>query len=213
MSGTGRRMRSHFLLLAGVFAAFAAAGGSLWERFAAPPPPARPWCYWWWVNGHVDRETITADLEAMAHLGFGGVLMFDSRGYWDDESHVVNPPAEVVWGSDAWYDRVEFSLRECARLGLTFTMNASASGGKLNGFADGCEYEVDVMDGAAVRAHLDRVVRPLLVRAPELIGTTFTHIYSVSYEGSVKTGGSWRKIGENFYATMRAWAAAHGLKV
>lgn len=185
----------------------------LWDDFANPPDSAKPWCYWWWVNGHVDRETITADLESMKRLGFGGVLMFDSRGYWDDEEHVVNPKAEICWGSPEWYDVVEFSIRECSRLGLEFTMNASASGGTLNGFIDGKEYETDVMNRDEVVAHLDRAVGPLLKRVPELVGTTFTHIYSVSYEGSVKTGGSWLKIKDNFYATMRGWAHAHGLKV
>ena len=185
----------------------------LWDDFANPPDSAKPWCYWWWVNGHVDRETITADLESMKRLGFGGVLMFDSRGYWDDEEHVVNPKAEIVWGSPAWYDFVEFSIRECSRLGLEFTMNASASGGTLNGFVDGKEYETDVMNRDEVVAHLDRAVGPLLKRVPDLVGKTFTHIYSVSYEGSVKTGGSWLKIKDNFYATMREWAHAHGLKV
>ncbi len=185
----------------------------LWDDFANPPAESRPWCYWWWVNGHVDRETITADLESMKRLGFGGVLMFDSRGYWDDEEHVVNPKAEICWGSPEWYDLVEFSIRECSRLGLEFTMNASASGGTLNGFIDGREYETDVMNRDEVVAHLDRAVGPLLKRVPDLVGTTFTHIYSVSYEGSVKTGGSWRKIKDNFYATMRDWAHAHGLKV
>ena len=186
---------------------------SLWSAFAAPPAESRPWCYWWWVNGHVDRETITADLEAMKNLGFGGVLMFDSRGYWDDEEHVVNPKAEICWGSPEWYDLVEFSIRECSRLGLEFTMNASASGGTLNGFVDGKEYETDVMNRDEVVAHLDRAVGPLLKRVPDLVGKTFTHIYSVSYEGSVKTGGSWRMIKDNFYVTMRDWAHAHGLKV
>ena len=185
----------------------------LWDDFANPPDSAKPWCYWWWVNGHVDRETITADLESMKRLGFGGVLMFDSRGYWDDEEHVVNPKAEICWGSPEWYDLVEFSIRECSRLGLEFTMNASASGGTLNGFVDGKEYETDVMNRAEVVAHLDRAVGPLLKRVPDLVGKTFTHIYSVSYEGSVKTGGSWRMIKDNFYATMRDWAHAHGLKV
>ena len=185
----------------------------LWDDFANPPDSAKPWCYWWWVNGHVDRETITADLESMKRLGFGGVLMFDSRGYWDDEEHVVNPKAEIVWSSPAWYDFVEFSIRECSRLGLEFTMNASASGGTLNGFVDGKEYETDVMNRDEVVAHLDRAVGPLLKRVPDLVGKTFTHIYSVSYEGSVKTGGSWLKIKDNFYATMREWAHAHGLKV
>ena len=186
---------------------------SLWSAFATPPESARPWCYWFWVNGHVDNKTITSDLEAMKRLGFGGVLMIDSRGYWDDEEHVVNPKAEIVWGSSAWYDLVEFSIRECARLGLEFTMNASASGGTLNGFIDGKEYETDVMNRDEVVAHLDRAVGPLLKRVPDLVGKTFTHIYSVSYEGSVKTGGSWRMIKDNFYATMRDWAHAHGLKV
>ena len=186
---------------------------SLWSAFATPPESARPWCYWFWVNGHVDNKTITSDLEAMKRLGFGGVLMIDSRGYWDDEEHVVNPKAEIVWGSPAWYDFVEFSIRECSRLGLEFTMNASASGGTLNGFVDGKEYETDVMNRDEVVAHLDRAVGPLLKRVPDLVGKTFTHIYSVSYEGSVKTGGSWRMIKDNFYATMRDWAHAHGLKV
>ncbi len=30
-----------------------------------------PWCYWYWVNGNVDEETVTADLEAMARAGIG----------------------------------------------------------------------------------------------------------------------------------------------
>ena len=58
-------------------AALLGAGGlfaaTLEEGFANPPGSAKPWCYWWWVNGHADRETITADLEAMKVLGFGGV--------------------------------------------------------------------------------------------------------------------------------------------
>ena len=191
----------------------ASIAASLWTAFANPPDSAKPWCYWWWVNGHADRETITADLESMKRLGFGGVLMFDSRGYWDDDEHVAMPKPETGWGTSEWYDRVEFSIRECARLGLEFTMNASASGGTLNGFADGREYETDVMDREEVFAHLDRSVGPLLERVPDLVGTVFTHIYSVSYEGSVKTGGSWKSIKDNFYATMREWAHAHGLKV
>ena len=186
---------------------------AMWRAFVNPPDLAKPWCYWWWVNGHADRETITADLESMKRLGFGGVLMFDSRGYWDDDEHVAMPKAEIGWGTSEWYDRVEFSIRECARLGLEFTMNASASGGTLNGFVDGKEYETDVMNRDEVVAHLDRAVGPLLKRVPDLVGKTFTHIYSVSYEGSVKTGGSWLKIKDNFYATMREWAHAHGLKV
>ena len=186
---------------------------TLWSAFVEPPESAKPWCYWWWINGHADRETIMADLEAMRDLGFGGVLMFDSRGYFDNDEHVVNPKVEIVWGSSEWYDLVEFSIRECARLGLEFTMNASASGGTLNGFIDGKEYETDIMNRAEVAAHLNRAVGPILRRVPNLVGKTFTHIYSPSYEGNVKTGGSWKTIKDTFYATMREWAHSHGLKL
>ena len=116
--------------LLGVFGAFAV---SLEEGFARPPAAYRPWCYWWWINGHADKETITADLEAMKRLGFGGLLMFDSRGYWDDERHIVNPKPEIAFMSPEWQELVVFAIREAARLGLEFTMNMSSSGGKLDG--------------------------------------------------------------------------------
>ena len=190
---------------------------SLWSGFLNPPDAAKPWCYWWWINGHVDRETITADLEAMKKLGFGGVLMFDSRGYWDDDDHVRNPKAEIDFMGPEWFGFVEFSIRECARLGLEFTMNASASGGTLNGFRDGKEYEVDISKREQVIAHLEAVVSPLLKRVPELVGTTFTHLYSVSWEGTIPKGEDPKArdnlIFNSFYLTMREWAHDHGLKL
>ena len=106
---------------------------SLFTGFQNPPEAAKPWTYWWWVNGRVDKKTITADLEAMKKLGFGGLLMFDSRGYWDDERHVVNPKPKYDFMSPEWQDHVVFAINEAARLGLKFTMNMSSSGGKLDG--------------------------------------------------------------------------------
>ena len=80
--------------------------GDMWTDFANPPDSAKPWTYYVWLNGHADRETITADLEAIRRLGFGGINILDSRGYWDDENHVVNPKAELWFMSlktvNAW---------------------------------------------------------------------------------------------------------------
>ena len=59
--------------------------------------------------------------------------MFDSRGYWDDERHIVNPKPEIAFMSPEWQELVVFAIREAARLGLEFTMNMSSSGGKLDG--------------------------------------------------------------------------------
>ncbi len=103
------------------------------EGFASPPDSAKPWCYWWWQNGHADKKSITADLEAMARLGFGGVLMSDARGYWDDDDHVFTAPAEIEVMSDEWKRLVLFSIQECHRLGLKFTMNVATCGGSLKG--------------------------------------------------------------------------------
>ncbi len=68
------------LLWGGLLAAMMGASpATLDENFRDVPVVDRPWCYWWWINGHVDKETITRDLEAM-RAGFGGLLMFDACG-------------------------------------------------------------------------------------------------------------------------------------
>ena len=103
---------------------------ALYDDFKSPPDAARPWCYWYWVNGNVDRETVTADLEAMKKIGFGGVLMFDPRGY---DKVVWKPEVKLAFGSSEWRQMVAFAVQECARLGLEFTMNLSDCGGSLKG--------------------------------------------------------------------------------
>jgi hypothetical protein len=54
-----------------------ATGGlsNLAAAFTEPPDSARPWVLWHWMNGHVTREGITLDLEAMKRVGLGGGLL------------------------------------------------------------------------------------------------------------------------------------------
>ena len=182
--------------------------------FADPPQEVRPWTYWLWQNGNVEPQDVTADLEAIKRLGFGGVLMFDNRGYGYAE---WLPPVKLEVMTEPWFDLVSFAIRECARLGLEFSMNASSSGGSLSGFADGKYYEVDITDATAVSNHLDRYIGPIVRRVPELVGKTFTHIYSVSWEGrvpaSVKPAERDAFILKNFYGVMRDWAHGHGFRM
>lgn len=253
------------------------AAGALYEAFRAPPQSARPWCYWFWVNGNVDERTITADLEAIKSAGFGGVLMFDPRGY--NRTAVWQPSPKMPFAGDEWRRLVVFSVKECARLGLEATMNLSDCGGSLKGpwltgsdcpkrlvvgvdagdppseyehyhdivtFAvrtapgalvakgwrdaggltsrwatgdsagtvsaeewrigapppadggwhtlrfgycaiPGFEHDVDVIDAAAVERHFKRIAGPLFSALGPLVGTTFTHVYSVSWEGAIPT--------------------------
>ena len=117
------------------------ATADVWSLFANPPASAKSWTYYFWSNTLTDRETITAEVADMARLGFGGILLTDSRGYWDDDDHVLNPPATVRWGSADWLDLVEHTIREADRHGLSLFLNIAASGGHLRG-------DVDVVDDA-----------------------------------------------------------------
>lgn len=191
-----------------------AANGLSPEVFSSPSAPFRPWTYWLWQNGNVSERDVTRDLESIKRLGFGGVLMFDNRGYGYTDGL---PPVQLQVMTEPWFDLVAFSIRECARLGLEFEMNASSSGGSLGGFMNGKFYEVDITDPVAVSNHLDRFVGPIIRRVPDLVGKTFTHIYSVSWEGrvpkSVNPAERDAFILKNFYGVMRGWAHAHGLKM
>ena len=120
-------------VLAGMFLGVTSVGGTLERQFRRPPQEARPWCYWWWQNGNADKASITADLEAMKALGFGGLLMSDARGYWDDENHVRTPKPKMEVMSPEWRALVQHAIRECNRLGLAYTMNVATCGGALKG--------------------------------------------------------------------------------
>ncbi len=106
---------------------------ALEQGFRSVPNTDRPWVYWWWLNGNVDEPTITRDLEAMRQQGIGGLLMFDARGYHDDQNHVVMPPSKMEFMSPEWRRMVKFSLSEANRLGLQVSINLSSCAGALKG--------------------------------------------------------------------------------
>lgn len=101
--------------------------------FQAPPKESRPWCYWWWVNGHVDKETIRKDLADMKKLGFGGFLLFDARGYWEDSRHLLYPKPKCEFMDETWRKNFAFAMEEAAKLGLTASANLSSCAGRLKG--------------------------------------------------------------------------------
>ena len=114
-------------------AALGACADALEDGFREVPVADRPWCYWWWINGHADKETITRDMEAMRRVGFGGLLMFDARGYFDDEKHVVLPKPEIAFMSPEWRELLAFGIKEAARVGLQVSVNLSSCAGALKG--------------------------------------------------------------------------------
>ena len=109
----------------------ASASGNLQQCFRTPRDADKPWAYWWWINGNVDKATITHDLEQMKAKGFGGLLLFDARGYHDD--HCPPPPPRMEFMSPEWREMVRFGLSEAHRLGLQVSINLSSCAGALKG--------------------------------------------------------------------------------
>ena len=111
-------------LLLGTLAFAAEAGDPLSDGFRAPPREARAHTWWHWMNGNVSKTGITADLEAMARVGLGGVQLFDAG--------LALPAGPVAFDTPAWYEHVAFAAREAERLGLSFGI-ANCSGWTSSG--------------------------------------------------------------------------------
>jgi len=113
------------LWLAALFAAHAAVASPDPDAFREPPSDARPMTLWFWMNGHISREGITLDLEAMSRAGIGGAMIFDGSNYFPDG------PAPYM--SPQWLDLITHAVREGKRVGVDIGMhNApgwSSSGG------------------------------------------------------------------------------------
>jgi (4-O-methyl)-D-glucuronate---lignin esterase len=111
----------------------ARAADELVQRFENPNDADKPWAYWWWINGNVDKPTITNDLEQMKAKGFAGLLLFDARGYHDDDAHVPAPKPRMDFMSEQWREMLRFALSEADRVGLEVSINLSSCAGALKG--------------------------------------------------------------------------------
>src|SRR5436305_2335861 len=97
------------------------ARGRMEEDFQRPPDSARPWAYWFWINGNITKEGITADLEAMAGVGIGGVLIMEVA-----RPNTMAPDGPVAFASPQWREMFKHVVNEAARLGLQVNMNNDA---------------------------------------------------------------------------------------
>ncbi len=84
--------------------------------FMNPPDEARPWVYWMWMDGNLDRDGITKDLEAMRSAGIGGVIIC--------EVNVGVPRGPVEFMSPEWRRLFKHVVAEAERLGLEIALNA-----------------------------------------------------------------------------------------
>lgn len=168
---------------------------SLWAIFENPPQEAKPWTYYFWQNSLTDRETITEEIADIARLGFSGVLLTDSRGYWVDDNHLLLPKERHArWGSEEWLDLQEHVIRKCAERGLRYSLNVAASGGHMRG------EENALGDNPKYLAY--RLYR----RGEDFEKRTSPHYvdvasYVLKVDGDVEFDGKWHAAGDGIITT------------
>ncbi|TWU03097.1 glycosyl hydrolase [Neorhodopirellula pilleata] len=100
------------------------------DGFRRPPHDAGIRAFWWWLNGNVNKESITRDLEQMKAKGFNGALIFDADGSSQGKNSRV--PAGPTFGSQPWTELFGHACREANRLDLELSLNIQ-SGWNLGG--------------------------------------------------------------------------------
>jgi len=84
--------------------------------FLNPPEDTRPGCYWYWINDNISLTGITKDLEAMARVGIGRAYIGHIYNYNNDANST--PLGTVKFMSDAWWEAVQWAVKEAGRLGV-----------------------------------------------------------------------------------------------
>ncbi len=87
------------------------------SAFASPPVEAQAWCWWRWLNGAVNAEGITRDLEAMRDQGIGGAVVFDA-GHVSPK--VQQGPAFM---GEEWRALFRHAVSEADRCGIVLSVN------------------------------------------------------------------------------------------
>ncbi len=88
---------------------------TLQQGFVAPPEETKPWCYWYWLNGHISREGITRDLEAMKNWGIGRAIIGDIY-----LPSIEQGPIKDL--SEEYFAMLEHAVREGGRIGVDISV-------------------------------------------------------------------------------------------
>ncbi|MCE5185587.1 MAG: hypothetical protein LLF76_05620 [Planctomycetaceae bacterium] len=112
MSAIGNR--NEWLVMAGLLAIGISNAATLEQEFRNPPDAARPGVYWYFMDGNLNREEMTADLESMKEAGLGNLVFL--------EVNLGIPQGPVKFMSDPWQKLFAHAVHEAERLGIDITL-------------------------------------------------------------------------------------------
>ena len=84
------------------------------KGFASPPDVAKPGVYWYFMDGNINEESITKDLESMKTAGIGNLMFL--------EVNVGVERGEVDFFSEEWQRLFVHAVREAERLGIEISL-------------------------------------------------------------------------------------------
>ncbi len=87
---------------------------SLRTNFLTPPAKARPWVYWYFMDGHITREGIRTDLEAMKKAGIGGTIFLTVN--------IGVPQGPVAFMSPEWQQLFAYAVSESKRQNIEIAL-------------------------------------------------------------------------------------------
>ena len=91
-------------------------GDYLKNGFINPPDSSRPGVYWYFMDGNIERDAITADLESMKEEGIGYVVFL--------EVNVGVPRGKVDFLSEEWQELYRHAVKEAERLGIRIVLGS-----------------------------------------------------------------------------------------
>ena len=92
--------------------------------FFDPPLSARPSVLWPWLNGFVDRDELTRELEELKAKGLGGAIIWDVGSLRDPKKIIPAGPAFL--GPES-VGSISHAIDQAGRLGLELGLFASSS--------------------------------------------------------------------------------------
>ena len=94
------------------------------KEFASPPLEARPGVLWPWLNGYVDTNQITKELEELKAKGLRGAIIWDVGSLADPDKIIPAGPAFL--GKES-IDAIGHAIDEASRLGLELGLAGASS--------------------------------------------------------------------------------------